>query len=90
MASYAKTPYGTIVFAQKLAVQEAIMNKLKKTSTNENGTKPTRKRTKPKVEFLPVPPIKELKKKKEEDLTPEEALMLAWHESYTKRHKRLI
>ena len=67
------------------------MNKLKKTettSTEGNGTKPTRKRTKQKVEFLPLIPIKELKKKK--DLTPEEALMLAWHESYSKRHKRLM
>ena len=64
------------------------MEKLKKTSTNGNGTKPARKSTKRKVEFLSLIPIKELKKKK--DLTPEEALMLAWHESYTKRHKRLM
>ena len=64
------------------------MDKLKKTLPNGNGTKPTRKRAKQKVEFLPLIPIKELKKKK--DLTPEEALMLAWHDTYTKRHKRLM
>ena len=64
------------------------MDKLKKTLPNGNGTKLTRKRAKQKVEFLPLIPIKELKKKK--NLTPEEFLMLAWHDTYTKRHKRLM
>lgn len=63
------------------------MNKLRKTSTNGNGTHPTRQSTKQNVEFLPAIPMEELKKKKE--LTPEEALMLAWHDTFTKRHKRL-
>ncbi|MFN7926417.1 MAG: hypothetical protein U0Y68_00440 [Blastocatellia bacterium] len=63
------------------------MNKEKKHSPNGNGVKAARKGAKQRMEFLPLVPVAELKKKK--TLTPEEALMLAWHDTYSKRHKRL-
>lgn len=70
------------------------MNKTtKKAATNGNGAPPkaTHRTKKSKVEFLPLIPMKELKRKeKENTLTPEEALMLAWQDTYNKRHKRLM